>query len=136
MQNLLKFLAYFPLITLMLCDSNSTNDCNDVACTLQFAYLTVKVVDSQSKPVTLDSYEVILVEDGTDITPSDEDFFDEEGTYIVFSDNFANDYKNKNTVIRFNGFIDSEEVVSSEITVGADCCHVKMISESNVIVLD
>ena len=86
------------------------------------------------------SYKVILTEDGTDITP--ENLYDDvianrdEGIYVVFSDEYADEYQNKNTVIRFTGFVNSEEVASSEFTVGADCCHVKMISDSNVITID
>ena len=50
MQNMLKILACIPIIALTLCDKKSTDDCNEVACTLEFVYLTVKVVDSQSHP--------------------------------------------------------------------------------------
>lgn len=138
MQNVLKILVCLPLLMLMLCDSRSTNDCNGIACTLQFAYLTVKVVNQESKPVALTSYKVILTESGTDITP--ENLYDDlianrdEGIYVVFSDEYADEYQNKSTAIRFTGFIDSEEVVSSELTVGADCCHVKMISDNTLTI--
>lgn len=137
MQTILKVLACLSMITLVLCDKSSTDDCNDIACTLQFAYLTVKVIDSQSQPVALESYKVILTEDGSDITP--ENLYDDlianrdDGIYVVFSDNYADEYQNKTVTIRFTGFIDAEQVVSEEFTVGADCCHVKMITNSNVI---
>lgn len=137
----IKFkLSFLPVIFLLQAciDSKGDSDCTDVACTEIFSYLTVKVVDSESRPVTLDSYKVILTDEGTDITPdnSDSDFFGEKGTYIVFSDKYADEYQNKTTVIQFIGLIDSEEVVWSEFTVGADCCHVKMITENTTIKIE
>lgn len=135
----LSVLLIFPLL-LNCVDyrGGSDGNCDGLACTEIFSYLTVKVVDSQAQPVTLDSYKVILIADDRDITPDDvdNDIFGEQGTYIVFSDNYADEYQNKTTTIRFTGFIDTEQVVSSEFTVGADCCHVKMITENTTISID
>ncbi len=119
-------------------DDNQNRNCNGVACTEIFLFLTVKVVDSDGQPVTLDSYKVILLETGVDITPdnSDNPFLEEKGTYVVFDDSYSDDYQNETTIIKFLGFIGSEEVANMEFTVGADCCHVKMISESNVVIID
>ncbi|MGI9550413.1 MAG: hypothetical protein ACR2MT_04370 [Aurantibacter sp.] len=134
----LCILLIIPLLINCL-DNAGDGNCNGVACTEIFSYLTVKVVDSQSQPVALDSYKVVLTANGSDITP---DFIDndilsgEPGTYIVFSDNYADEYQNKTTVIRFTGFIDTEEVVSSEFTVGADCCHVMMITDNTTITIN
>lgn len=135
----LGVLLIFPLL-LNCIDYGGSGDenCDVVACTEIFSYLTVKVVDSRSQPVTLDNYKVILTGDYRDITPDDvdNDIFGEKGSYIVFSDSYADEYQNKTTTIRFTGFIDSVQVVSSEFIVGADCCHVKMITENTTIGID
>lgn len=119
---------------------NGASDCFQSACTEIYVSLTISVIDQHSRPVSLERYSVMLTENNTDITPdiSDYDFetMKENGVYPVFSDTFAQEYQNITTDILFTGFIDGEAVVSSTFTVGADCCHVKFISDDTTLVVD
>ena len=38
--------------------------------------------------------------------------------------------------ITFKGYISNEEVINEEFVVGADCCHVSLISGNTEIILD
>ena len=104
----------------------------DVACTEEYRTITVSIKDSESKPVALDYYEVVDLENGRDLTlqPSDNEFQNmrETGAYPLFSDKYVQEYFQQQLEIKFTGYINGEEVVSEDYIVGANCCHVYRIS--------
>ncbi|WP_422082977.1 hypothetical protein [Ulvibacterium sp.] len=136
---------FSSMIFLVNCSDDDDNglersDCNEVVCTLQFVTLNVTVKDPSGVVIPLDAFEVTITKTGEDITRevSGQEFetFRRNGTYPLFGDEFAEQYKNKTELINFKGFIEDQEVVNSSYKVGADCCHVLLIDGDPNIVVD
>jgi hypothetical protein len=91
----------------------------------------VTITDSDDQPVALDDYMVTEVATGKDITIEPTDYqweqFRENGSYPLFSDRYSQEYQNQEVEIRFIGYVDGEEVVRADYTVGADCCHILLV---------
>lgn len=141
----MRIQVLFALITLLVtgCKNdtdNGTSNCIQTPCTEIYVSLTISVVDQDSRPVSFDNYSVLLTENNTDITSNNSDIdsenMKEKGIYPVFSDRYVREYQNKSTEILFTGFIDGVAMASSTFTVGADCCHVKFISDQTTLVID
>ena len=114
------------------CENNTANDCTDQACTEEFRTITVTIKDSENNPVVLDSFKVTNLENGDDLTRELNNFefeaMREKGVYPLFGDEYARDFSNKEVEINFKGYIDNQEIINSDYKVGADCCHVILIS--------
>ena len=141
MNNLSKFIL-FPLLPLLLqcsdADDKLRHDCKDAFCTEEFVSLSVYIFDKDNNPVPLDSYTVFSFENDKFITPvytQDQlDLMVAYNAYTIFSDLYVREYENQTTRIRFAGQINGKEVVASNFIVGADCCHVSLISGDTKIV--
>ncbi|WP_339625839.1 hypothetical protein [uncultured Maribacter sp.] len=140
----------FPKVTLVILsiflvachdkDEPTQQDCTMVACTQNFVTLTVSVKDASGAAIVLDSYEVINVDSGKNLTDdfNDEEnqYFKEQGLYPILSDAHRVEYQNSTATLTFKGYISNEEVINEEFVVGADCCHVSLISGNTEIILD
>ncbi|WP_027392178.1 hypothetical protein [Aquimarina latercula] len=108
------------------CDD--TNNCEDAICTLVLIRISVSITDQDQKPVILDSYEVINLENGENITvslsPAEQEL--QLGQYLLIEDDVLG--VNQEQQIQFRGFINDQQVISSDYTVSTDCCHVSLVS--------
>jgi len=129
-----SFLAIFQLS----CNGDDSNsDCKSVNCTDVFITINVSIKDQNQNPVALDSFEVTNLKNGTDLTislsPSKLVMAQQLGQYPLVTDGTVNE--NQELELQFKGFINNQEVVISNYTVGADCCHVFLVSGDLELVL-
>ena len=121
-------------------DEPTPADCNDVACTQIFEIIGVSVKNASGVDIPLDRFKVIDTKTGENITlvTNEEDFeaYKNDGFYPIFSDVYRIQYQNKSTTIRFTGFSSDKVIVNEEFEVGADCCHVRLISGNKAIVIE
>ena len=138
-----KIIVAFLSIFLVACndkDDAEQQDCSEAICTLNFVTITVSVKDASGEPVSLDSYEIIDNETGenlaTDFNGDEYQYLKEQGFYPILSD--ANRIQSQNTTatLTFKGFRTNEEVINEDYEVGADCCHVNLVSGNTEIVLE
>jgi len=130
----MKTSVYLLLLLLFFagCENNNSNDCLNQACTEEFRTITVTIKDSENNPVALDSFKVTNLENGGDLTRelnnAEFEAMRENGVYPLFGDEYARDFRNKKVEINFKGYIDDQELINSDYKVGADCCHIILIS--------
>ncbi len=130
----MKTSVYLVLLFLFFtgCDNYDPKDCSNQACTEVFKTIVVTIKDSENNPVVLDTYKVTNLENGDDLTRelnnAEFEAMRENGVYPLFGDEYARDFSNKEVEINFKGYIDIQEIISSDYKVGADCCHVILIS--------
>lgn len=112
-------------------------DCNHIACTEEYVIIVLTIKDQNQNPVALDYFEVINAEDGSDLTvplsPSALSYAQEFGQYPLIADGGID--KNQELQLQFKGFINSQEVINGNYVVGADCCHISLISGDVQLVL-
>jgi len=143
MKIILCFISVILLFLFLLnCNTDDDNNskCSDIACTEQFVTITVSLKDDVNNPVALDRIKVTISANGNDITREIPDIewqsFRQNGIYPLFGDEYAKDYQNMELEINFKGFISNLEVVSSDFIVGADCCHVILVSGDTNLIID
>ena len=130
----MKTSVYSILLLLFFagCEKDLPNDCSNQACTMDFRTITLTVKDPENNPVALDSFMVTNLENGNDLTrelnSTELEEMKKNGVYPLFGDEYARDYSNKEVEINFKGYIDNREIINSYFKVGADCCHVLLIS--------
>ncbi|MEM6813046.1 MAG: hypothetical protein AAF600_01485 [Bacteroidota bacterium] len=136
------FLLGLFSILLISCNNNDDDldldaSCEDVICTLELRRMTVTVQDEIENPVALDSFEVVNLKDGSNITiavsPSEFEGAREFGQYPLIEDGILG--KNQVEQIQFRGFIDGQEVVTSDYEVSTDCCHIGLVLGSLLLTL-
>lgn len=136
------FLVFLSLFLVACNDKNDTElqDCSMTACTLNFVIITVSVKDTSDNVVVLDSYEIIDEVTGEDISVDfnneEYQYFKEQGIYPVLSDAYRTRYQNSTATLTFKGYVANEEVINEAYEVGADCCHISLISGNTEIVLE
>ena len=115
--------------------SEKDKECSGV-CTEEYRTIVVEIKDSEGQPVVLDSFKVVELRTGRDLTiePGDT-YMRERGFYPIFSDRYAREYKQQELQIKFIGNIGGVEVVSEVYKVGADCCHIYYVSGDLELVL-
>jgi hypothetical protein len=140
MKSKLKILGW--LLLLIACSDDEPvpqADCAMVACTQEFVIITVRVQDKDGVNIPLDDFAVTDKISGEDLTvsytPSELEEFRQSGTYPLYDDRFALEFQNKKRSILFNGSINGVNKVSSLFVVGADCCHVSLVSGDPLIIL-
>lgn len=128
---------------IMACNGHKENEreeCAMVACTEIYVTLTVSVKNDSGDNVALDSFEVVDTKTGENLTvnynDSEYQYYKEQGLYPIFSDKYQKQYQNSETTISFKGYISNKVVVDQDFVVGADCCHVNLISGPTEIFLD
>ncbi|SFR56554.1 hypothetical protein [Maribacter stanieri] len=136
------FLVFISLFLVTCSNKNEPElqDCSMVACTLNFVTISVSVKDASGTAVALDSYEIIDTETGenlaTNFNGEEYQYSKEQGIYPILSDANRVQYQNKSATLTFKGYIDNEEVINEVYEVGADCCHVSLITGNTEIVLE
>ncbi len=107
-------------------DGNSNSDCEDVVCTAEFVTIEVFITDQNQNPVALDSFEVINIENGNDMTislsSSEYSIAQQHGQYPLVDDGSID--VNQERQIQFKGFINNKEIINSSYAVSKDCCHI------------
>lgn len=136
-----KIIVAFLSLILVACNNNDDaeqQDCSEAICTHNFVTITVSVKDEAGDAVVLDSFEVIDTATGENLAKdiSAEEYHNDQGIYPLISDAHRIQYQNKTTTLTFKGYINDELVVNQEFEVGADCCHVSLITGNREIVLD
>mgnify|MGYP005997399751 CR=1 FL=1 len=136
-----KIIVAFLSLILVACNNNDDaeqQDCSEAICTHNFVTITVSVKDEAGDAVVLDSFEVIDTATGENLAKdiSTEEYHNDQGIYPLISDAHRIQYQNKTTTLTFKGYINDELVVNQEFEVGADCCHVSLITGNREIVLD
>ncbi len=120
-------LIFFACLLFPFASCSADKDCN-VNCTEEYRTIVIKIKTSDGEPVVLDSFKVVDLRNGRDITLQLDDwtreYQRERGIYPIFSDKYKEEYRQQLFSIRFTGFIEGVEVVSETYKVGADCCHV------------
>ena len=128
---------------IMACNGHKETEqeeCAMVVCTEIYVTLTVSIKNTSGDIIALDSFEVVDTNTGKNLTENYSDpeyqYYKEQGLYPIFSDKYHEQYKNSEAVISFKGYVSNNKVVDQEFIVGADCCHVNLISGPSEIVLD
>ena len=126
-------LCLFLLFFQISCNNNdedANTDCSNIACTEVYITLVVTIEDQNQNPVALEYFEVINLANGSDVTislsPSQLASAQATGQYPLIADGGID--KNQELQLQFKGFVNSQEVISSNYTAGADCCHVSLIA--------
>lgn len=129
----------FLAFCIVACSKEKEN-CNRTPCTNNFVTISVSLKDTSGAYKPLDSYKVVETETLQDFTPnySVQEFenYTTQGSYPIFSDTYRIQYQNETTTISFIGYVSGKEVVNVEFIVGADCCHVRLISGNTDLILD
>ena len=138
-----KFVLYLNLFFLSVVGCTNDDeiiDCSDVACTLEFRSYAVTITDTDNNPVALDQFSTTDITNNEDLTIelNDDQFLDARkmGIYPLYGDQFAQLHQNEVIEIVFKGFIDGNEVVNAQFTVGADCCHTEIFSGDLKIIIN
>lgn len=135
----LSAVAILSMMTQLSCDSSddSNSECEEAICTAIFVTIMVAITDENQNPILLDSFEVINQENGNAITTS---FSASElagakelGRYPLIEDGMLG--VNQERQLLFRGFIGNQEVITSNYTVGTDCCHVGLVSGDLELIL-
>lgn len=112
---------------------NAPGECENVACTMMFAMVTVEVKDQQGNKVVLDEYHTIREKTGDQITS--QSHVPDSGTYTILDDGFVSTLKNKSEQFRFIGKKNGVEVVNEQYVISADCCHVNKQSGKSAVTI-
>lgn len=134
-------LVVLSMMTQMSCDSsddsNADAECQDAICTAIFVRIMVTITDENQNPIALDSFEVIHRENGnaiaTSLTASELEGAKELGRYPLIEDGILG--VNQELQVLFRGYINGQEVIDSDYTVGTDCCHVSVTSGDIALIL-
>ena len=119
-------------------DANEMAECEEVFCTLELVTIVVSIQDINQNPVALDSYEVINLATGeslpTAFTDGDFETAQQTGIYPIAGDgSFA---QNQEAELQLRGFINDEQVITSDYVVATDCCHISLVSGNVELILE
>jgi hypothetical protein len=118
------------LLSLFMADCVSDNpiNCDFAICTEEFRMIMILVKhQGDNSPFLLTSYKVTRVSDNSDITIPDDNLSDNDGVYPVTNDSKRANYKDKNVVVEFKGYINDLVVLQKRLTITADCCHISLV---------
>ena len=122
------FLLFFLVVLISNCDRDNKSDCKVVFCTEEFRFIVIQIKhSSDSSAVNLTNYKVIRISDNKDLTLSN-NVITTPGFYPLVNDGQLNILKNSITEIEFRGYIQNTLVIQKRFDVGADCCHVSLVS--------
>lgn len=107
-------------------------DCSGAICTEQFEMLSVKVLDSDGRPVKLDKVTTMHKKTKWSFN-ADQSL----GDRAVILDDSALEYmRGREEVFWVKGYLNGEHVFTEEYVLGADCCHVFKKKGKDQIVLN
>lgn len=122
------FLLFFLVVLISNCDRDNKSDCKVVFCTEEFRFIVIQIKHiSDSSAVNLTDYKVIRISDNKDLTLSN-NVITTPGFYPLVNDGQLNILRNSITEIEFQGYIQNSLVIQKRFDVGADCCHVSLVS--------
>lgn len=130
------------MVSLSACSDDSESEvCREpMPCTDIFLSYQVSVTDTTGSAVKLDGFEVRDIKNNKNLTLDHSTerlrLMQNANSYHLFGDEWGKEYKGKTTTITFRGFQNSEEIVSANFEVGADCCHVQLLSGNTNLVVD
>ncbi len=111
-------------------DDDSNSGCENTVCTEEFRTIIVTIKDQSQNSVVLDSFKVINIENGDDMTvllsSSELEMAQQSGQYPLLNDSSLE--INQERKVQFKGFINNQEVINSTYTVSTNCCHINLVS--------
>lgn len=116
------------------CGEQDDRDCTTAVCTYEFRQIPLEVVDASGNIVVLDSY---YTEDmsGKRFPATYNSYNSATGVYVVFSDAWLPDNRNKTIRVRFIGIKNGATVVNELFTLSSDCCHVYKVSGKDKVIV-
>lgn len=104
-------------------------------CTMDYRSIGVAVKDINGNAIKLDSVKVYLKENPTVVFSNNLNVFLSDGNYILAEDNAMKHVKKAGSDVVFEGYLTGKLMATHTFSVGHDCCHIKMISKSNEIIV-
>ncbi len=131
----MKQLVFILCVGLLLACNDKKDDpkiecpecTGDILCTEEFRTLTFTVTYSSGAPVTLDDFEVTIVETGEVLDHGDWLGLLAPGAYIIAQDSDFEKVDCEGTEFRFEGFLNESKVVDEIFVIGRDCCHILLV---------
>ncbi len=124
-QSLFFIFSLHAILFFTQCDNNK-EDCKDTLCTEEFRAIGINLMYPDETPVILDNYTVFWKSEKKLLTkPASWDNGALHGYYMIVNDNMILKLRHKEEVFQFTGFLNSKEIFTCEVLVGADCCHVQ-----------
>jgi hypothetical protein len=121
-------------LPVLSCSDSFTEGC---ACTTEFRFFTVSVVNAQGQPAANVDVSTTRVADGLDPTPPDDMGIGQPGVYVILTDNVLGDVSEEGTLVevvstRGDAGFRAEFVFSRD-----DCqCHVSQVSGPGTVQLE
>ena len=107
-------------------NTNVNSECESTICTIVLMTINVSIKDQDQNPVALDSFKVINKDNGDDMTltlsPTALAAAKELGSYLLIQDGVLE--RNQKRNLQFKGYINNQEVITSDYKVSTDCCHI------------
>lgn len=138
----MKKLLFIGFLCLFLinCEDNHASNCSGGICTNIFITLNVSVQDSSGNAVALDNFEIRDRDTNENITIriSESELQSRQltGEFPIYNDSFVSANQSAERNLEFKGFVDGTLVAEGDFIVDSDCCHVSLVSESNVILVN
>ena len=100
--------------------------CEGIMCTDNFESVSLMLKYPDNQPVLLDSSKVFWVSTNCFL---EQDLYSWNemyvyGNYLIVDDRMQEEFKHKQEIIHFIGYLNNEIVYEQDVLVGADCCHV------------
>ncbi|MFN3529736.1 MAG: hypothetical protein ACK417_07425 [Bacteroidia bacterium] len=114
----MKYLGIFLLVVLFFSGCKD----NEVACTMEFRYVSITIVGA-----SLDSFHTQRLSTGDIILLGQESVFG-DSIYPVLDDSYQQMLEGRVENFRFRGFIRDSLVVDELFVISADKCHIDYVS--------
>lgn len=134
------FLALLFLLQICSKEEAERVDCAGIACTLNYVSIEIEVRDASGAGIPLDEFSVTDLSSGEDltrpVTPEEMQRYREMARYPLYGDEFRERHPLGEDIIVFRGYINGAEEVQAEYVVGADCCHVYLVSGETELIIE
>lgn len=115
-------------------NQSSANPCDpDIMCTMDFRVINLKVMDSDSQMVALDSFYTSFKD--FDVNIEADLFENNEGIYPVITDGQLDKLSFEGEKVTFIGIKDGKKVVKHQLKIGKDCCHVVLMEGNERVII-
>ena len=101
-------------------------DPNDILCTEVFMTVPIKLVFPDGQPVLLDSSKVFWISQNRYLEQNSVSWNEARlwGIYAIVDDRMQKELENRQEMMHFTGYLNSEIICERDVLVGADKCHV------------
>jgi len=121
-------------LPVLSCTDTSTEPC---ACTAEFRFFTVTVVDAQGQPAEDVEVSSTRVSDGLDLTPPDDMGLGQSGVYVILTDNAVDLVTEEGTLVEVVGTRGDTGFRAEFVFSRDDCqCHVSQASGPGTVQLE